>query len=110
MLKDRLAKEGYSVSIATDGLRALHRLNEENFDLVITDVLMPNIPGTVLLRLIKESAKDMPVILITSYPSAELEQYAKKTADAYLVKPFRTNQIQKTVRALIGKTVTSTRA
>jgi len=103
LLRRILEKEGYGVSIASDGLQALDKLNNENFDLIVADVLMPNISGTVLLELLKQRGKDVPVILITGYPSDELEQYAQKAADAYLTKPFHIEQLRETVCRLIRK-------
>src|SRR3989337_692062 len=84
-----LTPEGYSVDTASNGRDAIGKLGKDRFDLVITDIKMPDMDGIELLRWIKNSRPDTGVVIITGYPSQESikEALAMKILD-YLPKPF----------------------
>ena len=68
-LKGVLAQKGYDVSEASGGGKALTKLNEENFDLLLLDLIMPGMDGLELLKVIRLSKKLLPVIILTAYGS-----------------------------------------
>lgn len=84
-----LTPEGYSVDTASNGRDAIGKLGKDSYDLVITDIKMPDMDGIELLRWIKNSKPDTGVVIITGYPSQESikEALALKILD-YLPKPF----------------------
>jgi CheY-like chemotaxis protein len=67
-LREILEFEGFQVEIAENGRRALERLtSDRHFDLIITDMKMPEMDGLELLRRVKELRKNLPVIVLTAY-------------------------------------------
>lgn len=68
LLKD----EGYDVAEAADGLQALEILDRREFDLVLSDVVMPGLDGLKLLQWVKSSLPQIPVVIMTSYVSSSL--------------------------------------
>ncbi len=90
-----LRKEGYEVACAENGKEAVHLLNEQDFDLVISDVVMDGVSGIEVLRHAKSKDTDTVVIMITAYASAETAIEAmKEGAFDYISKPFRVEEIK----------------
>jgi EAL domain-containing protein (putative c-di-GMP-specific phosphodiesterase class I)/ActR/RegA family two-component response regulator len=84
-----LAAEGYDVSQAADGRAALELLAAGEFDVVVSDVKMPNMTGLELLRAIRQRDLELPVILLTGGPTTEAALEAKRYgALHYLTKPL----------------------
>ena len=87
--KNILETAGFNVSIAIDGAEAWQKVNEEHFDIVISDVEMPRMTGLELVKLIKtnDHTAHIPVILLTSLGKPEHQEAGLKAgANAYLVK------------------------
>jgi CheY-like chemotaxis protein len=63
--EELLVSEGYHCTAVADGLEAMNRLQEQNFDLLITDFQMPNMDGALLLLLCRQIGRHMPVIFIS---------------------------------------------
>ncbi len=84
-----LVPEGYSVESASNGNEAIVKLGKNGYDLVITDLMMPDMDGIELLRWIRNSKPDTGVVIITGYPSQESikEALSLRIID-YLPKPF----------------------
>jgi EAL domain-containing protein (putative c-di-GMP-specific phosphodiesterase class I) len=83
-----LASEGFEVCQVADGREALAELERGEFDVVVSDVMMPNMSGLELLRAIRQRDLELPVILITGTPSTEAALEAKRHgALHYLTKP-----------------------
>lgn len=102
-LKEALEREGYTVVLAEDGKKAKNQLDTGSFDLVISDIKMPNSDGIDLLRHIKEKMPLLPVILITAYGSIENAVFAiKEGAFHYIQKPFNFDALHMTVRKALG--------
>ncbi len=92
-LKDALPMYGYNVDVAIDGLIALKKLTDENanYDLVLLDVMMPNMDGWDTLKAIRKNNKTehIPVIMITAVnEDQKIVSGLKIGADDYIVKPF----------------------
>jgi two-component system sensor histidine kinase/response regulator len=84
-----LEPEGYTVELATTGQEGLRRLREQPFDLVLLDVVMPDVRGVDLLDPIHEQDPDTVCIIITGYATVELAvQAIKAGAYDFLSKPF----------------------
>jgi chemosensory pili system protein ChpA (sensor histidine kinase/response regulator) len=97
-----LAREGYRVSLAKDGLDALERLAEEKPAMVLSDIEMPRMDGFDLVRNIRGDARlrDLPVIMITSRIAQKHRDYAAELGvDHYLGKPYS----EEDLLALIGR-------
>jgi len=101
LLKDK----GYKVFSAENGKDALEKLNEHNFDLIISDILMPVMDGYELCRRVKkkETLKDIPFVFYTgSYISQKDENFAFKLGVAkFLIKPLKSKKILKIVKEII---------
>ena len=66
-----LMEEGYRVASAEDGAEGIHKLQQEPFDLVITDVVMPEIDGFQVMEYLRDYYPDAAVVAITAYASTE---------------------------------------
>ena len=90
--------ENFVVEALGSGQAALMRLNQESFDLVITDLKMPGMSGLELLRGIKDSYPDLPVIFITGFSSVgSAVEIMKMGAVDYIAKPFDPEDLVKVV-------------
>ncbi len=88
-------KEGYAVKTASNGARGLEMLEAEEFDLVISDIKMPQFSGLDVLRRVKERKPEVPVIMITAYGSiAQAVDTLKAGALDYIVKPFDVDELK----------------
>jgi len=89
-----LAPESYDVEATSRGDEALKRLAEENFDIVLTDLKMPDMDGIEVLKKIKESWPQLVVIIITGYGTVSTAvQAIKLGAFDYIEKPFTPDDI-----------------
>ena len=90
-LKDALPFYGYEVETACDGIQALKALEKKVFDIVLLDVMMPNMDGWQTLKAIRsdENTKHLPVIMLTAINQDQKMVFGLKNgADDYVVKPF----------------------
>src|SRR5690242_11924409 len=99
---------GYDVTAAASGFQALKVLPRGPFDLIITDVNMPDINGLELVRYVRDSERhaQTPLIIIsTDGRDADRERGLKLGADAYLVKPFSPEELLATARKLTERAI-----
>jgi len=101
-VNETLRRKGYSVTAAASGVEALCRMKEKFFQLVITDMRMPEVSGLDLLRRVRTATPHTPVILLTAYGTIENAVEAmKQGAFDYLLKPFSSESLEQVVgRAL----------
>lgn len=93
MLFYRLQKEGYEVVTASDGKQALECLQNSNFDLIITDLMMPYHNGLEIIEQAKKISADLPVIVLSaSGQEANVLKAFSLGADDFTVKPFNPNE------------------
>ncbi|MDZ7271447.1 MAG: response regulator [candidate division KSB1 bacterium] len=93
-----LAKQGYGVELAADGVEALRAVQNGAFDLVITDHRLPGLPGIELLAEIRRCSPHSMVILVTAYGDEAVQCRAREAgAFAYLDKPIKREEILKLV-------------
>jgi len=101
-----LTVKGYEVSGASTGNAAMEKLSGGAFDLVLLDIMLPDIDGYEVCRQIKEDPRhaDIPVVMLTAMKSIEDQERGTTCgADAYLTKPFKSALIIETIeRLLIG--------
>ncbi len=101
-LSEFLTLQGYSVSSAENGKEAMSLLNDYVADIIIADIKMPEIGGMALLKHIKASHPETPVILITSYASIESAVEAiKEGAYDYITKPIVDSEIKLVIERLL---------
>ena len=97
-----LKKKGYRIQLAANGLEALQKLHRNNFELVITDILMPKLDGIQLLEQIREEWPTLPVIVMTALDDEQVySQMLAMGAHAYLLKPFEFKQLFDAVAGII---------
>ena len=93
-----LSHEGYTVDTAGNGREALARLHDAEYDVVLSDIVMPDTNGVELLRAVRGSNLDTPVILVTGSPTVETAVEALELgALRYLVKPVTAEALAKAV-------------
>ena len=101
-----LTDAGFSITEAVDGLDATHFLEEEQYDLMITDLKMPRMDGLELTRKVRASEKHkyIPIIILTT-ESAEEKKLEGKAAGAscWIVKPFQPDQLLQVVNMSLEK-------
>ncbi len=94
LLQEHLQGEGYRVAALTSGREALARLRSEIFDVVITDLRMPDVDGMEVLRACREIQPEARVILVTAFGTVETAIRAiREGAFDYTTKPFRLEEI-----------------
>ena len=103
-LKDFFIKKRYEVFSASDGLEGLKLLEteEQGFDLVITDLVMPNISGVGLIAIIKKKFPSLPVIAITGWGEHPEALATEAQADLILEKPFELSELDKGIKEIIS--------
>jgi two-component system, OmpR family, response regulator MprA len=100
-----LELEGHRVMTASDGLAALKRLGQTEFDAVVLDVLMPNLDGFEVCRRLRAAGNRTPILILTARDSEEdTIRGLDLGADDYLVKPFGLGELLARVRALLRRT------
>lgn len=104
LLVRTIKREGYLVSEAGDGRKALDILSEKHIDIVISDIKMPNMDGWQLLEEIKKEYPEISVILITAYAGDHTPENAIEAgADYFITKPFKNVEIARTLTGLMNR-------
>ncbi len=101
-----LRLEGYDVELASDGVEALERLdaNGDDPDLVVLDVLMPNVDGLEVCRTLRRTGSRLPVLMLTARDEVtDRVAGLDAGADDYVVKPFALAELLARVRALLRR-------
>lgn len=99
-----LQRHGYDVCGVNDGQEALEALEREYFDLIISDIMMPRIDGYALVRQLRDSGSNIPVLMITAKDAFDdMENGFLAGGDDYMVKPVNVNEIILRVQALLRR-------
>jgi two-component system response regulator RegX3 len=103
-LRIGLAREGFDVEVATDGVMALERFELVNPDLVLLDVMLPRASGIDVCRKIRATST-VPIIMVTA-KSSEIDTVVglEVGADDYVTKPYRIRELVARIRALLRRT------
>ena len=103
-LKLNLELEGYEITAAYDGAEALKAVQKEYFNLIILDVMLPEIDGITVCETIRLTNPDIPILILSAKnSSADRVLGLKKGADDYLTKPFNLEELLIRVNNLIIK-------
>jgi len=99
-----LTEEGFTVSVAPDGLIGKQLALENEFDLVILDIMLPGINGLELCKIIKAEKPNVPIIMLTALGTTEnVVNGLDNGADDYLIKPFKFAELFARIRMLLRR-------
>jgi DNA-binding NtrC family response regulator len=102
LLYDFFISQGWDIVVAEGGQKAIDYLKNQRFDVVLTDLKMPEVDGMDLTGRIRNLYGDLPLIIMTGYPSLDSAVEALRyKVDDYIVKPFNVNQLFKTVKKVV---------
>ncbi len=102
-LAESLESCGYDISAAENGSEALNLFSKRKFDLVVTDMKMPEMSGIEVLQGVKKLSPDVPVILITAYGTVNTAVEAMKEGAAeFIMKPFSLDDLEAIVKNVLS--------
>ncbi|CEN24031.1 two-component response regulator [[Clostridium] sordellii] len=104
LIVEFLSAEGYNVKSANDGIKGIQTFKKEEFDLVILDVMMPNLDGYGVCKMIRQSS-NIPIIFLTALDqeSDQIKGF-DLMCDDYITKPFSFTLLMKRVEAVLRRT------
>ena len=101
-----LTKHNFQAIEADHAEEALDVLDTEQVDLIITDIMMPGIDGFEMIKLIRQSANNIPILVITAKGEfSDMETGFRAGADDYMIKPINTNEMILRVQAILKRSV-----
>ena len=110
-LQEVLRDEGYSIDLASSGKEALRRMHESEYDIILTDIVMPELDGLGVVAATQELSYSPSVIVMTGYASMETAVESMKLGAAdYITKPFNIDQIRIIVRNAVQERVLKAQA
>ena len=99
-----LIKNGYTVKEVGDGQEALDAMDNEYFDLIISDIMMPRMDGYTLVRELREAGNTTPILMITAKDAFDdMQKGFLSGTDDYMVKPVNVNEMLLRVQALLRR-------
>ena len=102
LLKEVFLQEGYEVSLAANGFEAIKIVDEQDISGVLLDMKIPGMDGIQILKKLKESHPDLPVMMMTAYGELNLIQEAMSLGAAlYFTKPFDIFEVRDAVNNLL---------
>lgn len=104
IIRDFLSEvlEDYDLTLACDGDEAIEKLRNRRYDLVITDLRMPRVPGEEVVKAARSSDTDTKVIVISGYSSLyTVSQSVRNGACAFLSKPFSIKELMQSVNTAL---------
>jgi two-component system, OmpR family, alkaline phosphatase synthesis response regulator PhoP len=103
-LKLNLELEGYEISVASDGAEAIRKVEEAYFDLLILDIMLPEIDGISVCETVRLKHTELPILMLSARSSsADRVLGLRKGADDYLTKPFNLEELLLRIDKLIRK-------
>ena len=108
-LKQGLSEAGFIVDLSRNGLDGHHQAMTESFDLIILDVMLPDVDGWRILQSLREAGKQVPVLFLTARDNVDDRVKGLELgADDYLVKPFAFAELLARVRTLLRRGIKDT--
>lgn len=101
ILEEYLGLCNYAVKTADTGLEALKLLRSETYDLLITDIVMPDISGLGLIEITRREFLGLPIIAMTGYGKQVKNLASEQAPDYYIEKPFNLSQLTKLVESAL---------
>jgi DNA-binding NtrC family response regulator len=102
-----MTAENYEVDVSLSGREGVNQALQRDYDIVLTDIRMPDIGGMRVLRDVKRAKPSLPVVMITAYASVQSSVQAMKLGAAdYLEKPFTPDQLIKAVASALDRAAT----
>ena len=103
-LKYSLSREGYRVSTAVDGVQALEVAREERPDLIVLDIMLPELDGLEVCRILRKEGMAMPILMLTA-KAEEIDRVVglELGADDYITKPFSLRELLARIRASLRR-------
>ncbi len=100
LVREVLVREGWTVDVADDGIAALSRIRRVIPDLIILDLMMPNLDGIEVLKLLRstEVGRRIPVVVATG---TRVDDEVRQLASAVLVKPFAIDELVRVATSLV---------
>lgn len=98
LLYDFFTGQGWDIAVAESGQKALNIMRQKKVDLVLTDIKMPEMDGMDLTVKLRQEYPEVPVVVMTGYPSVEsaIQALRQRVAD-YVTKPFNINELYKSI-------------
>ena len=111
LIKRSLEEQGFSVRVAFDGILGKKLATSNHYDIIITDIILPNLNGIDLCKEIRNVKPDIPIIMLTALGTTDdkVEGF-DAGADDYLVKPFELRELHVRIRALLKRNSSKTNA
>lgn len=104
ILSEPLTFAGYAVTVASDGLEGINKFHEQDFDLILLDIMLPKIDGYTVCEMIRQESQ-IPIIILTALDSEDAQiKGFDKLADDYITKPFSIKLVLKRVEAMLRRT------
>jgi DNA-binding response OmpR family regulator len=99
-----LTDSGYTTFSAADGLEALSVMEKEYIDLIVADIMMPNMDGYTLTRSLREAGYDLPILMVTAKDQFDdMQKGFRAGTDDYMVKPINVKELVLRVEALLRR-------
>ncbi len=104
-----LADNGYEVVPCYDGMTALNKIRREEYDVIISDIMMPNMDGFTLAERVRDKNKRIPILFMTARDDKASKMLGYKIGiDDYIVKPFDTDELVLRVGAILRRSKIAT--
>lgn len=99
-----LSDGGYNVFSAKDGIEALDLIDKEYIDLIVADIMMPNMDGYTLTKSLRDAGYDLPILIVTAKDQYnDVERGFKVGCDDYMIKPINLKELLLRVEALLRR-------
>src|SRR5690625_6987004 len=105
-LKYNIELAGFKTDVAYTGLECLKKASEQSFDLIVLDLMLPAVEGTVVCGRLREQRVDTPIIMLTAKDDEHDKILGLELgADDYLTKPFSPKEVVARIRAILRRTI-----
>ena len=105
-IKENLLEEGYHVDVATDGIEGLQKIQDNEYDLVLLDVMMPGRDGFAVCQQARKDGNDVPILFLTAKSSVQDRiRGLEDGGDDYLSKPFHLHELLLRVQAILRRRI-----